>query len=68
VTLGLRLLACALLVALAAGAGMLAVGALSNLWADYRDSPVSTYLIVGLPALAVCALALAAAVLIWRGR
>jgi len=64
----LRALGLALLLVAAAGAGTLAWGALSNLWADYRDSPTSTYLMVGLPALAGCLAALAAAARLWRGR
>jgi hypothetical protein len=64
----LRFFVVVFLIVLAAGAGMAAIGALSNLWADYQDSPTSTYLMIGLPALAVCAAALFAAVQIWRGR
>ncbi|HYH58737.1 MAG TPA: hypothetical protein VD790_05910 [Thermoleophilaceae bacterium] len=43
-------------------AGLLAYGALSNLWADYQDSPTSTYLAIGLPALMGAVVLLAAAV------
>jgi hypothetical protein len=64
----LRVAASLLLLAVAVPAGMLAWGALSNLWADYQDSPTSTYLLVGLPPLAACLGALVAALLIWRGR
>jgi hypothetical protein len=60
-------LACVLLL-VALASGSLAWGALSNLWADYKDSPVSTYLSIGLPALAVAAAALVAAVLLFRQR
>ena len=47
--------------------GMLAYGALSNLWADYQDSPTSTYLLIGLPALALSAATLVSAALLVRG-
>ena len=47
---------------------MLAFGALSNLWADYRDSPMSTYLLIGLPALVGSLAALLAAGGVWRDR
>jgi hypothetical protein len=56
------------LLVLAGVSGTLAWGALSNLWADYKDSPDSTYLAVGLPALAVAAAALAGAVAALRRR
>jgi uncharacterized membrane protein YjjB (DUF3815 family) len=48
----------ALLVFFAVAFGVIAYGPLSNLWSDYRDSPISTYLLAGLPplALAVCSL------------
>ena len=42
-------------------AGMFAYGALRNLWADYQDSPTSTYLLVGSPWLALCVGALVSA-------
>jgi hypothetical protein len=47
-------------------AGMLAFGALSNLWADYRDSAISTYLVIGLGALAICAVCAWLAIITWR--
>jgi len=62
----MRLLASTLLIAIAALAGAMAWGALSNLWADYQDSPTSTYLLLGLPALAVCLAAVGATVRLWR--
>jgi uncharacterized membrane protein YjjB (DUF3815 family) len=52
----------------AAFAGATAWGALSNLWADYQDSPTSTYLLIGLPALALCLAALLAAAASLRRR
>jgi hypothetical protein len=64
----LRFVAVVYLIVVAGGAGMLAFGALSNLWADYQDSETGTYLVIGLPALAVCIVALFAAVQIWRAR
>jgi hypothetical protein len=45
---------------------MLAFGALSNLWADYRDSAISTYLVIGLGALAICAVCAWLAIITWR--
>jgi len=63
-----RVIAVGYLIVVAAGAGMLALGALSNLWADYQDSETRTYLVIGLPALAVCLASLFAAVQIWRGK
>ena len=56
----------AVLIAVAVVAGLLAWGALSNLWADYRDSPTSTYLLYGLPALLVAVAALLQAGRLWR--
>ena len=64
----LRAIAVACLLVVAGGAALLGWGALSNLWADYRDSPAGTYLLIGLPALAVCVAALAAAARIGRRR
>ena len=46
------------LLGVAVVAGMLAWGALSNLWSDYQDSGTSTYLLIGLPALLVALAAL----------
>ena len=60
------LLAVAFLVAVAIGTGLFALGALSNLWAEYQDSSTGTYLLIGLPALAVCVASLLAAVRLWR--
>ena len=48
-------------------AGLFAYGALQNLWADYKDSPVSTYLLVGVPWLVLCLAALYGAVWLVRG-
>jgi hypothetical protein len=48
-----------LLFLIAAASAVISLGPLHNLWADYRDSPVGTYLVLGLPFLA---LAIAAAV------
>jgi hypothetical protein len=38
-----------LLGAFAGASGLLPLGALSNLWADYQDSPDSFYVLVGVP-------------------
>ena len=62
----MRLLISLALLALAVVAGLLAWGALDNLFRGYRDSPVSTYLVIGLPALVVCLVALGAVILLWR--
>jgi hypothetical protein len=56
------------LLVVSVGAVAVAWGALSNLWADYQDSPAATYLLVGLPALTLCLAALMAAASIWRQR
>jgi uncharacterized protein (TIGR03382 family) len=63
-----RLVASKALLALAVVAGLLAVGALRNLWSDYRDSPASTHLVIGVPSLAVCAAALLGVWLLRRRR
>lgn len=63
-----RALAVAFLLVVAAVSGALAFGALSNLWADYQDSPASTYLLYGLPAAVLCAATLWAAVRVARHR
>ena len=47
-------------------AGWLAYGVLQNLWADYKDSPTSTYLLFGLPLLALCIAALTSAAILIR--
>ena len=62
----MRLLISLALLAFAVVAGLLAWGALDNLFRGYRDSPVSTYLVIGLPALVVCLVALGAVVRLWR--
>ena len=62
----MRLLISLALLALAVVAGLLAWGALDNLFRGYRDSPVSTYLVIGLPALVVCLVALGAVIRLWR--
>jgi hypothetical protein len=49
----------------AVGFLLLALGPLSNLW-GYKDSPISTYLMFGLPPLALCLAALVGAVLLIR--
>ena len=57
-----RALAAVLLVSLGCAAAVFAWGPLQNLF-GYRDSPVSTYLLFGLPLLAVAVVAFATA---WR--
>jgi hypothetical protein len=52
----------ATLLVVAAGCAFVAYGPLQNLWSDYRDSPTSTYLLFGLPPLAVSIAALVAAI------
>jgi hypothetical protein len=64
----MRRLALPVLLVAAAGSGLVAWGSLSNLWAGYQDSPTSTYLLIGVPALAFCVAALLAAVGLWRDR
>jgi hypothetical protein len=63
-----RYLHAAFLFAFAVVAGLAAIGALWNLWADYQDSPTSTYLLIGLPSLALSVAAVAAGVLVLRRR
>lgn len=47
--------------------GLLSYGALSNLWADYQDSTTGTYLVVGLPWLALAfVFATAAIIVLWK--
>ena len=58
----------ALLVFLAVAFGAFAYGPLSNLWSGYRDSPISTYLLAGLPPLALAVASLVGAILALRGR
>ena len=62
------MLVVAYLIVVAGGAGMVAFGALSNLWADDQDSEPGTYLAIGLSALVAGLAALFAAVRIWRDR
>jgi hypothetical protein len=61
-----KLVASVLLLAAAIVAGMFAWGALQNLVSDYKDSPTSTYLLIGIPALAVCLAALYLLTRLWR--
>ena len=56
----------ALLVFLAVAFGVIAFGPLSNLWSDYRDSPISTYLLAGLPPLVLAVSSLVGALLALR--
>ena len=58
----MRILLAGFLIAVAAAAALVAYGALQNLWAEYQDSPTSTYLLIGLPALAFSVAALVSAV------
>ena len=62
----MRWIATLLLLGLAGVAGMLAFGALQNLWSDYRDSSTSTYLLIGVPSLLVALAALYLAARIWQ--
>jgi hypothetical protein len=61
-----KLVASIVLLALAALAGILAWGALQNLFSAYKDSPIATYLLIGLPALAVCIASLYVLTRLWR--
>jgi hypothetical protein len=63
-----RIAAVVYLIVFASVAALLALGALSNLWSDYQDSPTSTYLGIGVPALVAAVVAVIAAVRIWRDR
>ena len=56
------------LTAVAIVAGLLAIGALQNLSADYQDSPDSTYLEIDLPLLALSAGAAISVFTLWRDR
>ena len=56
----------ALLVFFAVAFGVIAFGPLSNLWSDYRDSPISTYLLAGLPPLVLAVSSLVGAILVLR--
>ncbi len=62
----MRYVKAAALVALAGGFAVIAYGPLQYLWSDYQDSSTSTYLLFGLPPLAVSIAALAAAVRVLR--
>jgi hypothetical protein len=53
----MRYVIAATLLVVAVLAGLLAWGALSNLWASTRDSSVATYLSIGVPALVVAVVA-----------
>jgi hypothetical protein len=57
-----RVVAAVILILLGCGAALMAWGPLQNLF-GYRDSPVSTYLLFGLPWLLLAVAAFAAA---WR--
>jgi hypothetical protein len=57
-----RVLVAIALIVVGAVAALIAWGALSNLWADYQDSPTSTYLLIGLPSLAFSVAALISAI------
>ncbi len=48
-----RYLLAGLLVLVSASAAVIAYGSLHNIWADYQDSSTSSYLLFGLPPLAV---------------
>ena len=63
-----RIAAVVYLLVFAAVAAAAALGALQNLWSGYQDSPTSTYLLIGIPALLVAVLAAFAAWRIWRDR
>ena len=62
----LRTLAAVLLASLAALSALAAWGALSNLWADYQDSPAITYVIFGVPFALVSVASLVALVRLLR--
>jgi succinate dehydrogenase hydrophobic anchor subunit len=64
----MRFVWAAALLLVAVVAGLLAWGALQNLWSDYKDSETSTYLVVGVPALLVALAALYGAVRVARSR
>ena len=63
-----RIAAVVYLLLFAAVAALVALGALANLWSDYHDGSTSTYLMIGVPALLVAAVAAFAAARIWRDR
>jgi hypothetical protein len=62
-----RLMA-AVLIVIAAGLVFMSVGALANLWADYRDNGVGTYIAIGGVELALAVMVAAVAVSILRAR
>jgi hypothetical protein len=62
----MRIATAVILILIACAAALLAWGALRNLFAGYRDSPVSTYLLVGLPWLLLAVVAFAAALQLLR--
>jgi hypothetical protein len=64
----MRLLQAIFLAAVGVGAGLVAYGTLSNLWADHQDSSTSTYLLIGLPLLVLSAAALVSAITVIRTR
>jgi len=64
----MRYVRAGLLALLAALAAVIAYGPLHNLWADYQDSPTSTYLLFGLPFVEIALAALAGAVMTLRRR
>jgi hypothetical protein len=64
----MRVIGAALLLLLAAVCGLVAFGALANLWADYQDSPRLTYISVGLPPLVLGIALVVLAVQLLRGR
>ena len=59
----MRIALAILLILIGAASVLISLGPLSNLFADYQDSPASTYLLYGLPPLAG---GLAALFLAWR--
>ena len=61
-----RVLVALSLCAVALWAGLAAWGVLQNLWADYQDSTTSTYLLFGLPLLALSLAALVSAIAVLR--
>lgn len=61
-----RVIAALYLLAVATVCGLVAWGALSNLWAGYLDSPASTYIVIGAVGVAACACSLVAAIRLLR--
>ena len=62
------MVAAAILLVIAAGALAASWGPLRNLFAGYRDGPVSTYVLFGVPWLLVAGVAVAVAVRVLRRR